>query len=521
MSRSNSARGRSSAAAFVLQKPNGQLTQRVKAVRPEHFGILCFDCAKERSRYFLADFYGTVLLEPTTLTHSRDDLQAAVARFRQAIAEHGLADKIVAIERTGEYHRPVQRAFRAAGFETRIVHPYTTKQYRQPADPDNKTDDTDLAAIFRAAMQGFGLCEAAWPESYVTVQILRRHRRDLVDKNTILKCQILEKLHAAMPGYAACFPDFWQSRVALPVARQTTSAAAVVAAGLAGLQGIVSKEDIRCHKKTLRKILAWAEQAPPGHPQSLDLRHVLCSLDDDHQCKCKQIKELERTLAGLVATTPYVRLLIIPGINLVSVADLAGEMGPIELYGNANAITGRAALMPSRYQSDRVDCANGPLRRRGNRRLRGVLMQAADNLVGCNNYFRAKAEQWRKASKDARWIRVKVVKQFSRMAFALVAGKELFLHPCCQERHYILKKVLEFHSEHGTELAQIRQDLQAVVGQLPPASYAEEAKPLQEQLEAMTKKRGGVQPLAEIIPIVLARLGVNSVESRNEGAGLS
>src|SRR5207249_2577923 len=81
----------------------------------------------------------------------RDDLDAAVARVRQALADHDLHDCLVAIERTGRYHRVVQGAFSAAGFETRIVHPFATKQFRQPADPGNKTDDTDLAAIQRAA----------------------------------------------------------------------------------------------------------------------------------------------------------------------------------------------------------------------------------------------------------------------------------------------------------------------------------------------------------------------------------
>ena len=102
MSRSKSSRRGAAKAAFVLQKPSGQLTPRVQAVGPEHFGILCFDCAKQRSRYFLADFYGRVLIEPTTLTHSKGDLQAAIDRARQARAEHQLADLVVAIERTGE-----------------------------------------------------------------------------------------------------------------------------------------------------------------------------------------------------------------------------------------------------------------------------------------------------------------------------------------------------------------------------------------------------------------------------------
>jgi len=59
-----------------------------------------------------------------------------------------------------------------------------------------------------------------------------------------------------------------------------------------------------------------------------------------------------------------VLLLSFPGVNVVSAADYAGEMGPINNYGNPRAITGRSGLFPSRYQSDRVDRANGPLVRR-------------------------------------------------------------------------------------------------------------------------------------------------------------
>ncbi len=57
----------------------------------------------------------------------------------------------------------VQRAFRQAGSEVRLVHPFATKQFRQPADPGNKTDDTDLAPIHRAAVNGLGLIEPAPP----------------------------------------------------------------------------------------------------------------------------------------------------------------------------------------------------------------------------------------------------------------------------------------------------------------------------------------------------------------------
>src|SRR5437870_11602114 len=86
-------------------KPRGVLHPRVQQVGPEHFGIVCFDCAKVRSKFLLADFYGRVLILPTTVAHNRPDLDAAVAQIRAAFFTHQLADGPVAIERTGRYHR--------------------------------------------------------------------------------------------------------------------------------------------------------------------------------------------------------------------------------------------------------------------------------------------------------------------------------------------------------------------------------------------------------------------------------
>src|SRR5262249_57502469 len=128
-------------------------------VGPEHFGIVSVDCAKARSKWMLADFYGNVLLPPTVVQQNRAAFDTALDQLRQARSQHDVRDLLVAIERTGRYHRPVQQAFDAAGYETRIVHPFATKQLRQPVDPGNKTDDTDLAAIHRAAVNGFALVD--------------------------------------------------------------------------------------------------------------------------------------------------------------------------------------------------------------------------------------------------------------------------------------------------------------------------------------------------------------------------
>ena len=57
--------------------------------------------------------------------------------------------------------------------------------------------------------------------------------------------------------------------------------------------------------------------------------------------------------------TPYVRLLALPGINVVLASEFAGEAGPMVHYATPRVITGRAGMYPRRYQSDEVDLASG------------------------------------------------------------------------------------------------------------------------------------------------------------------
>jgi transposase len=306
----------------VLGKPNGVIQPRVQIVGPERFGIVAVDCAKARSKWMLCDFYGKVLIPPTVVEHQRPALQIATFQVRDACQEFGLQDHIVAVEMTGTYHRPVQRAFRQAGSETRLVHPFASRHYRLPAHADNKTDDHDLEGIFRAAVNGFGLLEPLWDETE---------------------------------------PD----------------------------------------------------------PPAIHLTPVWHSLHDDWLAKTRQIDGLEQELLEILAKTPYVLLLSHPGIGVVTAAELAGEMGPLEHYAHAKAITGRAGLFPSRYQSDEVDRADGPLARHRNARLRAAWLRVADNLIKCNAHFRGKFQLWKQRGVDARDIRCRIANRAARTVFQM------------------------------------------------------------------------------------------------------
>ena len=506
-----------SGAAEFLQQPNGVVHARVQKVGPEHFGIISVDCAKARSKWMLADFYGNILIPPTEVAHNRVELAAAVKQVRTGLVKHHLRDCLVAVERTGRYHHPVKNAFRKADFETRLVHPFTTKQFRQPADPDNKTDDTDLKAIHRAAVNGFALLEAAPVESWRQLQLFIRHRRDLVRKSSALACQIREHLDAALPGYAACFDKLWESNVAFRLVQQFGSAQGMLEAGETALGEFLYQQKVRFQQRTLVTVLTWAKSAAAPDVAADLHRQIALAYHDDHARKSLEIIRLEREIAHRLAQTPYILLLSCPGINVVSAADFAGEMGPIENYANSRSITGRAGLFPARHQSDRVD-HTGHLARRSNRALRAAILGIADNLILCNAHFHNLANLWKLAGKDPRMTHVKVAARFCRIAFQMVAGRQVFCHPCLRQRGYILDKLLAFHVEQQTPMQETMRDLHYAITHIPKSEHAAEAKPLHERMQT-TRERGkkGPQPIRELIAIVLARLGVGVINSNPSG----
>ena len=511
-------RTRRSGRFLTVAKPSGSLHPRVQKVGPEHFGIVAVDCAKARSKWMLADFYGRILIEPTVVEHNKRGFDSAIAQIRRARESHALGDIIVAIERTGIYHLPVKRVFSSNSFETRIVHPLTTRQYRLPADPGNKTDDTDLLAIHRATTNGFGLIEPQLDEVHGPLRLLARYRRTLVRKNASSRNQIITLLDVVLPGYTGLFHDIFNNPAALAIARTVTSAAEVQALGVDGLAQVLKTLGVRAQRRTLEQILAWTKGIENTADYAAMSNTIIVSLDDDRCARLQQIGMMEQKMAGLLARTPYVVLLSIPGIGVVTAGEFAGEMGPIANYASDQAITGRAGIYPSRYQSDKVDRCDGPLVRRANRSLRGVILLIADNLLLINRFFQGLKMRWQAEGMDYRDMCVHAAKRFCRIAFQMVAGRQVFRHPSCQKRDAILRKLTCFHVDHGTSMAQVLTDLQAAIDHIPKSEHTPEAKSLFDAMQPRNRRQQtGLRRLGEILPGVLAKVGVTAVELSSKG----
>jgi len=493
-----------------IGKPTGQIQERVQAAGPEHFGIIAVDCAKRRSKWMLCNFFGKVVVEPTSVEHTTGGLQAMTQHVTRTCKTEGLTDTIVAVEMTGIYHKPVQRAFRKAGFDTRIVHPFASNHYRQPLHPDAKTDDNDLEAIFHAAIKGYGLATLPVSEEYQSLQAISRHRHNLVKQRSRLMVQIRRLFHQTMPGFADLFEDgkLFHKSIALRVALTFPSAEAIRQAGVNGIASHLKKTKVRFQTRTIERIVAWASTA--AEPSELAAMHTRQwqQLNEVRRLLDEQIVAAEQEMAGFLVKTPYVLLLSVTGINVVSAARLAGEAGPIEHYASARAINGRAGLYPSRYQSDEVDHADGSLVRQCNRKLRGAAMLVAENLIKCHPYYRGLSALWTQQKVDPRDRRCRIANRAMRMVYQLVGGRQLWRGKGV-DREYLLAKLQAFHRVHKTPIDQSIRDMNEAFVWLPKSAYAAEAKPL---AELAGKKHRGPKHIGDLLVPLLIRLGVSIEE---------
>jgi hypothetical protein len=265
-------------------------------------------------------------------------------------------------------------------------------------------------------------------------------------------------------------------------------------------------------QRTVARVLAWAAEAAPADPGAQTHHRLLRDQIELLAPLEAQIGHYERDLADHLVETPFVLLLGIPAINVVSAASYGAELGPIEHYLHHTKITGRAGIYPSRYQSDETDLPDGPLVGQRNARLRDAIFEIAHNLISHNLYFHAWADVREKRQWPSRKIHVAVACKFVRISYSMLAGRCVFQHPCTLGRDAILRKLFRFAQDQHLAPEEARSLLLRALRQLPGTARAEEARALLAELPKgiRRRRRSGPEPLSTILPEVIAQLDPGS-----------
>lgn len=442
------------------------VTARVRRTGPEKFGIIAVDCSKRTYAVRIGNFYGDLALR-RDFPKTAGGMEQLTGAVTAAARGEGYEDMVAAVEMTGTYHLAAKLAL-AAICEVKLVHPFTTKQLRQPASPGIKTDDVDLEALTRAVIAGYGGACENLPEVFINWRETARGREDLVRKATTFKAQCKEKLESVMPGYSDIFSDdMWDRTGPWDLVRLFPSPRRILRAGVEGLRrGLRSRRAVM-RRPTLERVVAWAADACEPLPGAEFRHRLLVDGLDLHAALTERIAAYECLLFDFLVDSPAVLLVGMPGVNVVSAAGYGAELGPPVNYPRAGNILGRAGLFPSRHQSDATDRSNGPVVRGHNARLRHAILSVARNLIHCNPYYRGFAQLRQARNWSPEKIEFAVANRFVRISFQMLGGPSFFRHPNGLRRDAVLPKLIWFGHEHNLDEGTVGDRLVRAVASFP------------------------------------------------------
>lgn len=355
-------------------------------------------------------------------------------RVDQAVRADGAKGAIYSLEAGGHYWRNLAYFLEAHGYLFRLVNPYTLKRNREGEDLDRRKNDFRDASMAAELLSAGKFTETrllygAYAELRASYKTYRR-LRDQVNRTVNLLKALLDGL----------FPEF--CRVFKNVKGKTALAILSIGASpeiIAAIPLEIFIENVRAaypgdrlHLKPLKELHGQAIFSAGVKPGASAVAQEVGYLAGQLQMLQGQMVMCEDRLAGLVRQLPESPFLLsIPGIGIITVAGVLGELGPLEHYRNAKQLVKMAGTNPTQSESAGKSSPHTSMSKKGRSDLRWCLWMAALRLMRHNSDFVEWARELLQRPGQAHPLKPReaigaVGNRFLRIAYALVKERRCY-----------------------------------------------------------------------------------------------
>jgi len=308
------------------------------------------------------------------------------AKGFESLKEYGEATRrrlggeslVVAMERTGHYGEPLAQWLLGRGVEVYAVSPLKTARSKELYDgTTRKTDEKDAKIIADLCRRGLSKPWRRLEGPYAELRVLSRQREQMVVRRSRVINRVQRHLDVLFPELRSLFPKLF-SVTALWVLEAAPTPARVLELGVLGLTaGLRKASRGQCGRERAEALLEAAGRSVGIRRGVAAHEFALAQLLEELRAVLAQLASVEAAQAAALAKVPYgKRLLTVPGLGVVSVATLVGELGDLRDYRVAKQVLKMAGL-------DLVEDSSGSrdghrhISRRGRRYARQILYMVA------------------------------------------------------------------------------------------------------------------------------------------------
>jgi transposase len=442
---------------YHIQGKKGSLFRnQLRGVNLEQVLIVAIDAAKLHQKALICNYFGDVIEKPFFFSVNKDGISFLCSKIHKAMKNHDAQRIFLGVEATGHYYEDIVRLLGARGFHVQIFNAYTTYEERASALNWCKTDDLDLIALAHAIKNNKGTEFVLAEGIQRQLLTLTRARRQEIRKRSSLQMEIrvlMDHIWREFQGYAVeegkkrkkvkIFSDFW-GKSSMFFMKHYPHPSHILDLGENGLRKLSKEHNLKLRQETIQKILYAANQAVARPleelgPEIFILKMKLQDLDKLN----KNIAALEKEMEPLLLESDGKLLLTVPGIGLVTAAELYSEIGDITQYDNPGQIIKKAGTNPIMKQSGGGNGYFGRISKQGNPHLRYVIYNVGRCLSMHNKDLLPFVERLKEKGKHSRKVFIALGNKFIKIAFAMLRDKKPYIskQPVFNIVHEINKKL--------------------------------------------------------------------------------
>lgn len=328
--------------------------------------------------------------KPFSFENSSDGFYRLLGKLEEAQRKAGANRVIVAMEPSGHYYKALAWFLQSNGITVVLVNPMLVKRAKENIDNcQTKNDRKDALTIADQARQGNFLNCILPAGVYADLRGLSQTRQEQMRKRNAAVC----RLHAILDEYFPEFTTVFQD----PLGKMAQAVLDVCPfpSDLVGRPekelGVKLKEKapFAVRRKSLGALLDVAGRSVGVSEGLQAARHHLQDILAEVRFYQNQLHRTEQAMAKAVHQTGVGQyLLSVPGVGVITVAGLLGEVGDMARYQDWRQIRKLAGL-------NLVESSSGghvgqkKISKRGRPFLRCLLYQVTLSLVAHNPQFKA------------------------------------------------------------------------------------------------------------------------------------
>ena len=322
----------------------------------------------------------------------KESLDKLYKELDRIVEKEEIQQLIFGCEPSGVYYKPIMKelACRYPDAMFRLINPSSTKANRDQRMEREKTDPIDTYAIVDLLIRGESYELDFGDNIFDIISVYVKELDHLIKESVRFKNKIHAHTDELYPGLESESNSFLESQYGMRFLTILPEPEILPGLKIEDWQLLLSTRDYKLPEHLARRLKQKSSQIiVTKHENFKIIRDYITFLVEGYEQLIARKQMIEENLEKLINSLNFgINLKEIKGIETSTVARIIAYMGNPYMFKSGKQVASFAGLIPKADQSGKQD-KNKILSKKGHKKLRVTLIQAAQQVINSTGYFTA------------------------------------------------------------------------------------------------------------------------------------